>query len=75
MFENCLKAYIHQGKAHLGLKQFDQAIESYQRAMQIEPTKKKMIESKFKTKHILISVSNIFPELVPNIKVTQDIHL
>ena len=40
-----MKAYIHQGKAHLGLKQFDKAIESFETAMKIEPKKTSVIKS------------------------------
>ena len=49
VFENCLKAYIHQGRAHLGLKQYTEAVQSYERALKIDPTKEKVIAGKLGT--------------------------
>jgi len=36
VFENCSKAYIHRGRAYLGLKEFDKAEEAFRQAASIE---------------------------------------
>jgi len=43
--ETCLKAYIHQGKAYLGLKKYDEARTSFEEAAKIEPKKKSAIQN------------------------------
>lgn len=44
--ENCLKAFILQGKAYVGLKEYEKAIESYRNAIKAAPDKEAMINSK-----------------------------
>lgn len=48
VFENCLKAYIHRGRAYLGLYDFDQAEEAFKRALMIEPKQQKAVQSYLK---------------------------
>jgi len=42
--EKCLKAAVLEGRAHIGLKQYDRAIESYNKAKEIDPKKETMID-------------------------------
>jgi len=41
--EECLKAAVLQGKAHVGLKQYDTAIECYNKAKKIDPRKESVV--------------------------------
>ncbi len=43
VYENCVKAYVHQGRAHLGLKQYDQALHSYEQALKCDPKKESIM--------------------------------
>ncbi|XP_071094607.1 tetratricopeptide repeat protein 12-like [Haliotis cracherodii] len=40
----CLKAYIHAGRAHLGLQQYAKARDFYRQALEQDPKKKSIIE-------------------------------
>ena len=46
VFENCVKGYIQQGKAYLGLKKYEEALVSYKKIIEIEPEKSKQIQGK-----------------------------
>jgi len=41
--ENCMKAAVLQGRAHVGLKQYDAAIECYDKAKKIDPRKESIV--------------------------------
>ncbi|XP_074660725.1 tetratricopeptide repeat protein 12-like [Tubulanus polymorphus] len=44
VFENCVKAYVHQGKAYLGLKRYNDAINSYKQVLNIDAKKESIIK-------------------------------
>ena len=44
--ENYVKAFVLQAKAHLGLLEYDKAIETYNQAKEIDKTKESMINGK-----------------------------
>ena len=53
--ENYVKAYVLQAKAHLGLLEYDKAIETYNQAKEIDKTKENMINGKiFNLIHYLV---------------------
>ncbi len=54
VYENCVKAYVHQGRAYLGLKRYDDAVASYERAILSDPKKENSIRGKLNKEHQLI---------------------
>ena len=44
-----MKAYVHQGRAHLGLKQYDKALESYEKAAKCDPKKEAVMNGMMRT--------------------------
>lgn len=52
--ENCLKAFILQGKAYVGLKEYEKAIDSYTDAVKAAPDKEAMINSKVQILFVLL---------------------
>ncbi|XP_051895948.1 tetratricopeptide repeat protein 12 [Pristis pectinata] len=40
--ENCVKAYVHMGKANLGLKKYEEARQCYQKIITIDPNREKL---------------------------------
>lgn len=44
--ENYVKAYVLEGKAYMGLKQFDKAIASYRKALKADKSKGALISGK-----------------------------
>ena len=41
---DCLKAYVHRGRAHLGLKKFDQAETAFREVLRIDPKQQKCVK-------------------------------
>jgi tetratricopeptide (TPR) repeat protein len=41
--DKCIKAYVHQGKAYFGLKEYDKARESYQQVLKCDPKKESLM--------------------------------
>ncbi|MED6262876.1 hypothetical protein ATANTOWER_028286, partial [Ataeniobius toweri] len=42
--ERCIKAYVHMGKAYLGLKKYNEAKSCFEKIQEIEPGKGNMIK-------------------------------
>ncbi|XP_044134382.1 tetratricopeptide repeat protein 12 [Bufo gargarizans] len=42
--DKCLKAYVHMGKAHLGLKNYEEARQCYKKVTDIDITKEKLVK-------------------------------
>ncbi|CAG6003358.1 unnamed protein product [Menidia menidia] len=42
--ERCIKAYVHMGKAYLGLKKYNEARNSFEKMQEIEPWREKMVK-------------------------------
>ncbi|KAM4567336.1 tetratricopeptide repeat protein 12 [Odontesthes bonariensis] len=42
--ERCIKAYVHMGKAYLGLKKYNEARNSFEKIQEIEPRREKMVK-------------------------------
>ncbi|XP_067827001.1 tetratricopeptide repeat protein 12 [Heptranchias perlo] len=42
--ENCVKAYVHMGKANLGLKKYEEARQCYQKILTIDPNREKLVK-------------------------------
>ncbi|XP_048418291.1 tetratricopeptide repeat protein 12 [Stegostoma tigrinum] len=42
--ENCIKAYVHMGKANLNLKKYEEARQCYQKILEIDPTREKLVK-------------------------------
>ena len=45
--KNYLKAYVHMGKAHLSLHQYTEARNSYNKILEIDAKKEKMVQGKY----------------------------
>lgn len=45
--EKFIKAYVLEAKAHIGLQQYDKAIEVYNKAKDIDKTKQTMLDGKY----------------------------
>lgn len=41
--ENCVKAYVHMGKANLGLKKYEEARQCYQKIITIDPSREMLV--------------------------------
>ena len=41
--ETCLKAYIHKGRALAGLHRYEEALDCFKQAVEVEPSKEKAI--------------------------------
>ncbi|XP_034723713.1 tetratricopeptide repeat protein 12 isoform X1 [Etheostoma cragini] len=42
--ERCIKAYLHMGKAYLALKKYNESRKSFEKIMEIEPVREKMVK-------------------------------
>ncbi|XP_078055148.1 tetratricopeptide repeat protein 12 [Mustelus asterias] len=42
--ENCIKAYVHMGKANLSLKKYEEARQCYQKILEIDPNREKLVK-------------------------------
>ncbi|XP_038634910.1 tetratricopeptide repeat protein 12 isoform X3 [Scyliorhinus canicula] len=42
--ENCIKAYVHMGKANLSLKKYGEARQCYQKILEIDPNREKLVK-------------------------------
>ncbi|XP_072342591.1 tetratricopeptide repeat protein 12 isoform X2 [Scyliorhinus torazame] len=42
--QNCIKAYVHMGKANLSLKKYGEARQCYQKILEIDPNREKLVK-------------------------------
>ena len=46
VYPNCMKAHIHMGRAHIGLKEYTEARECFKRAQTCDPKKEALINGR-----------------------------
>ena len=54
-----MKAYVHQGRAYLGLKEYDKAMESCENALKCDPKKENIMKGE-ELKHEIIRKNSYF---------------
>ncbi|KAH3699827.1 hypothetical protein DPMN_074789 [Dreissena polymorpha] len=42
-YPNCMKAHVHMGRAHIGMKEYKEARECFKKALTCDPTKDSLI--------------------------------